>query len=51
MLEHLPEVIVVGNVEMLLAGIAFGAGFPKLGMRIVHTARGRRVPDEDSKSE
>lgn len=42
MLE-IPEIIVIGNFEMLLAGIAFGAGFPELGIRIVNTARGRRA--------
>lgn len=43
MLEHIPEVVVVGDIEMLFFGMAIAAGMPEMARRAL---RRRYRPDE-----
>jgi hypothetical protein len=36
MIESLPEVIVIGDIEMLFLGAAVALGMPKAARRILH---------------
>lgn len=47
MIEYLPEVIVVGDVEMLFLGAAGALGMPKVARRILN----RRYGTEDTNDE
>jgi hypothetical protein len=40
MFEYIPEVVVVGNVEMLFLGAAIALGMPKAARRIVRRRYG-----------
>ena len=40
LLNHIPEVIVVGNIEFAIAGAAVGLGFPKIAAKIVEKRTG-----------
>ncbi|UBF22188.1 hypothetical protein HRTV-2_gp40 [Halorubrum virus HRTV-2] len=39
-LSYLPEVIVVGNIEMLFVGAAAALGFPRLATRLLESRVG-----------
>jgi hypothetical protein len=47
MIESLPEVIVIGDIEMLFLGAAVALGMPKAARRIVN----RRYGSEDERGE
>ena len=40
LLNYVPEVIVVGNIEFAIAGAAVGLGFPKIAAKIVEKRTG-----------
>lgn len=52
MIEHLPEVIIVGDIEMLFLGAAMALGFPKATRSILNRRYGTsETRDEGVKDE
>lgn len=49
MIENIPEVVVVGDLEFLFLGMAIAGGFPKVARRILNKRYGGAVEDEDKR--
>lgn len=51
MIEYIPEVVVVGDVEMLFLGAAVALGMPKAARRIVNRRYGSESEDGEKASD
>lgn len=51
MIEYLPEVVVVGDIEMLFLGAAGALGMPKVARRVLNRRYGTKTERDEGGSE